>query len=263
MLEIQSLVARHGYVTALHGIDLQVIDHELLAIIGANGAGKSTLLGFLAGIYPASGGRLLLDGRDITGLSAAARVQAGITLVPERRQLFNSLTVEDNLLLGAYHRRRRDRSRMGMDAAEIMEFFPALQGREKEIAGNLSGGLQQMAAIARGMMARPRILMLDEPSVGLAPMIMREIMELLKKLRDQGTTVVLVEQNARAALRIADRAYVLERGQAVLEGNSAELQRHPRVQQAYLGRQTAPGRNDINSHSTLTRENGLQAAISV
>ncbi len=236
MLEVQSLAAKHGYVTALHKVDLKLEQHELLAIIGANGAGKSTLMGVLAGIYRPSEGRIILDSSDITSDDTPARVRAGITLVPERRQLFHSLTVKDNLLLGAYHRRRRDKNTIDGEIVQMLEFFPALKGKEKEISGNLSGGLQQMVAIARGMMAKPRILMLDEPSVGLAPMIMKEIMELLVALRDRGTTIVLVEQNVRVALRIADRAYVLERGRSVIDEKSTDLLSHPRVQQAYLGK---------------------------
>jgi len=236
MLEVKNLVTCHGHILALRGVNLRVEEKELVAMIGANGAGKSTLMGTLAGIYRPREGQIIWNGRDITGYNAGQKVRAGITLVPERRQLFDSLSVIDNLLLGAYHRFGRDRSGLRRDIEQILELFPALQGKEYEIAGNLSGGLQQMVAIGRGLMAKPGLLMLDEPSVGLAPLVLDEIMALLQRLKKRGTTILLVEQNARAALRIADRAYVLDRGRCVLDGPSAELSRDPRVQQAYLGK---------------------------
>jgi len=236
MLEVKNLVTCHGHILALRGVNLKVQENELVAMIGANGAGKSTLMGTLAGIYRPQEGQIIWNGQDITAYHAGQKVRAGITLVPERRQLFDSLSVIDNLLLGAYHRFRRNRSEMRRNIEEIMELFPALQGKEYEIAGNLSGGLQQMVAIGRGLMAKPGLLMLDEPSVGLAPLVLEEIMALLQRLKERGTTILLVEQNARAALRIADRAYVLDRGRCVLEGPSEELSRDPRVQQAYLGK---------------------------
>lgn len=236
MLEVRNLVTCHGHILALRGVNLKVEENELVAMIGANGAGKSTLMGTLAGIYTPDEGQIIWNGKDITAHNAGQKVRAGITLVPERRQLFDSLSVIDNLLLGAYHRFSRDRRGIRRDIEEILDLFPALQGKEYEMAGNLSGGLQQMVAIGRGMMARPGLLMLDEPSVGLAPLVLEEIMALLQRLKERGTTILLVEQNARAALRIADRAYVLDRGRCVLDGPSDELSRDPRVQQAYLGR---------------------------
>jgi branched-chain amino acid transport system ATP-binding protein len=236
MLALKSLYTFHGHILALRGVNLEIQPGELVAIIGANGAGKSTLMGTLAGIYSASRGQVLWQGKDIRRYNAAQRVQCGITLVPERRQLFDSLNVIDNLLLGAYHRYGNDRSRLRKDIEEIMALFPALEGKERELAGNLSGGLQQMVAIGRGLMAKPILLMLDEPSVGLAPLVMEEIMSLLLRLKERGTTILLVEQNARAALKIADRAYVLDRGRCVLEGSARDLANDPRVQQAYLGR---------------------------
>ncbi len=235
MLKIDSLVTHHGNILALRGVSLEIQKHELVAIIGANGAGKSTLMGTLAGIYSPSSGKITWQGQDITRNNTAQRVQNGITLVPERRQLFDSMNIIDNLLLGAYHRYGKDRASLRKDIEEIFYLFPALQGKEKELAGNLSGGLQQMVAIGRGLMAKPSLLMLDEPSVGLAPLIMDEIMSLLLRLKERGTTVLLVEQNARAALKIADRAYVLDRGNCVLEGSARDLQKDTRVQQAYLG----------------------------
>lgn len=236
MLKVTDLITYHGHVRALNEASLTVNPGEMIAIIGTNGAGKSTLMGTLAGIYRPSGGRVLLQGRTVTGMDAEKMVAMGVTLVPERRQLFDTLTVIDNLLLGAYHRFYRDRAGMRREIEAILELFPALQGKEYEKAGNLSGGLQQMVAIGRGLMARPSLLMLDEPSVGLAPMVWQEIMGMLTTLRDRGTTILLVEQNARAALRIADRAYVLDRGRCVFSGPSADLARDPRVQAAYLGR---------------------------
>lgn len=235
MLKIDSLVTFHGHIQALRSVSLEIQQHELVAIIGANGAGKSTLMGSLAGIYPCSSGTISWHGQDIAKYSVAQRVAYGITLVPERRQLFDRMNVIDNLLLGAYHRYRKDRAELRKDIEEIFELFPALHGKEKELAGNLSGGLQQMVAIGRGLMAKPSLLMLDEPSVGLAPLVMEEIMSLLFRLKERGTTILLVEQNARAALKIADRAYVLDRGSCVLEGSAKELLKDTRVQQAYLG----------------------------
>lgn len=235
MLNIKSLVTHHGHILALRGVSLEILGNELVAIIGANGAGKSTLMGTLAGVYSPSSGIITWQGQDITRNNAAQRVQNGITLVPERRQLFDSMNVIDNLLLGAYHRYGKDRPSLRKNIEEIFDLFPALQGKEKELAGNLSGGLQQMVAIGRGLMAKPSLLMLDEPSVGLAPLVMEEIMSLLLRLKERGTTILLVEQNARAALKIADRAYVLDRGTCVLEGTARDLLKDTRVQQAYLG----------------------------
>ncbi|MGE5405813.1 MAG: ABC transporter ATP-binding protein [Candidatus Saccharibacteria bacterium] len=238
MLDVQDLVTYHGHILALRRASLKVAPGELVAIIGANGAGKSTLMGTLAGIYTPSRGQIFMDGKDVTGFNAEKMVGHGITLVPERRQLFDTLTVIDNLKLGAYHRYRREKSNLRRDIEEVLELFPALQGKEHELAGNLSGGLQQMVAIGRGVMAKPKLLMLDEPSVGLAPMVLAEIMELLLRLKEKGTTILLVEQNARAALRVADRAYVLDRGRCVLSGSANELLSDQRVQVAYLGRAT-------------------------
>lgn len=188
MLEVKNLVTCHGHILALRGVNLRVEENELVAMIGANGAGKSTLMGTLAGIYTPQKGQIMWNSRDITGCNAGQKVRAGITLVPERRQLFDSLSVIDNLLLGAYHRFSRDRSGIRRDIEQIMELFPALQGKEYETAGNLSGGLQQMVAIGRGLMAKPGLLMLDEPSVGLAPLVLEEIMALLQRLKERGTT---------------------------------------------------------------------------
>lgn len=263
MLRIEGLDVYHGYVQAIRGLSLHVKEGELLAILGANGAGKSTLLGTLAGLHkPAKGNILIRKGdtppaeecpqykkgfkphagecpqwEDITGNAPEKMVRRGISLVPERREIFGSLSVLDNLVLGAYHRYRSGgKGAILNDAREVMEIFPALKGREKEMAGTLSGGLQQMLAIGRALMARSRLLLLDEPSVGLAPLVVREIMSVLARLKQTGVTIVLVEQNTRAALKVADRALVMERGSITLSGSSAELMSNSKVQQAYLGR---------------------------
>lgn len=235
MLEVRDLVTYHGHVKALDEASLNVLPGELVAIIGTNGAGKSTLLGTIAGLYSPRRGSITLDGTDVTAFGAERMVRAGVTLVPERRQLFDSLSVIDNLMLGAYQRYERDKKILARDIEMILDFLPALQGKEYTLAGNLSGGLQQMVAVGRGLMARPRLMMLDEPSVGLAPMVLAEIMEMLHKLKNGGTTILLVEQNARAALKIADRAYVLDRGRCVFSGPSQELANDPRLQATYLG----------------------------
>ena len=236
MLDVVNLQTYHGKIRVLRELSFRLDDGELVAIIGANGAGKSTLLGTLAGIYRLQSGEINFNGKSIVRPVAEEMVRMGISLVPERRQVFESLTVTDNLLLGAYHRYNRDKGRIPKDLQEIMSLFPALQGKERHLAGTLSGGLQQMVAIARGLMAHPKVLMLDEPSVGLAPMIVKEIMGILCNLRERGTTIILVEQNARAALKVADRVYVMERGRMVLTGTAEELLKDPRVEHAYLGK---------------------------
>ncbi len=245
MLEIRNLHAYHGNVPALRGITLTAAKGKLLAIIGPNGAGKSTLLGNVAGLYRPRVGQVHLDGRDLTGHSAEDVVQAGIALVPEGRQVFASLSVRENLILGAYHRYRQARRGLEGELAEIFAIFPRLQERLKQAAGTLSGGEQQMLAIARGLMARPSVLLLDEPSIGLAPLVVKETMEVLARLRDErGVTIVLVEQNARAALKVADQVAVLERGEVAAQGTPAELMADARVLAAYLGKgypSAAPG----------------------
>lgn len=236
MLEIKGLEVCHGWVQALRGLSLQVAKGEMLAVLGSNGAGKSTLLGALAGLYKLKKGDILLDGNSLAGQSPHQIVKQGISLVPERREIFNSLTVIDNLLLGAYHRYRYEKNEVIIDVENIMDLFPALRGRENHPAGTLSGGLQQMLAIGRGLMARPRLLLLDEPSVGLAPLVVREIMATLAELKKTGVTVILVEQNTAAALKVADRALVMERGSIVMSGCPRDMMGNSRIQQAYLGR---------------------------
>lgn len=236
MLRIKSLEVYHGYVQVLRGLSLHAKEGELLAILGANGAGKSTLLETLAGLHRPANGDILLRGKSIAGKPPEYIVRQGISLVPERRGIFHSLSVLDNLMLGAFHRYRRNKEVLSGDVGEILEIFPALKGREREPAGTLSGGLQQMLAIGRGLMARPKILLLDEPSVGLAPMVAREIMSTLARLKNTGVTIILVEQNTRSALKVADRALIMERGRITLSGSSGEIMADSTVQQAYLGR---------------------------
>lgn len=236
MLRIEGLDVFHGYVQAVRGLSLHVKKGELLAVLGANGAGKSTLLGALAGLYRPARGRILFNGKEVTGSSPEKMVRHGISLVPEQREIFASLSVMDNLVLGAFHRFRGNKERVLKEAREILEIFPALKGREKDVAGSLSGGLQQMLAIGRGLMADPKLLLLDEPSVGLAPLVVREIMSTMASLKETGVTIVLVEQNTRAALRVADRAVIMERGSITHGGDSDQMVSDSKVQQAYLGR---------------------------
>ncbi len=230
-LTVAGLVTRRGAVRALDGVDLTVSAGEILAIVGPNGAGKSTLLGTLAGWFAPSAGRVVLAGRDVTGLPAERAVRAGLVLVPERRQMFDALTVERNLELGAY-------AHGGATAAELARvfgLFPRLRERRRQRAGTLSGGEQQMVAIARGLLARPRVLLLDEPSLGLAPQVVAEIFAALAQINAGGTTVVVVEQNARAAFAVADRVALLERGRITAAGDAAGMAADPAITAAYLG----------------------------
>jgi ABC-type branched-subunit amino acid transport system ATPase component len=231
LLVVEGLVARRGAVRALDGVDLSVREGEILAVVGPNGAGKSTLLGTLAGWFAPSAGRVVLAGRDVTGLPAERAVRAGIVLVPERRQMFDALSVARNLELGAY-------AHGGAAPAElerVFALFPRLRERRAQRAGTLSGGEQQMVAIARGLLARPRVLLLDEPSLGLAPQVVAEIFAALARVNADGTTVVVVEQNARAAFAVADRAALLERGRITAGGSAAALAADPAITAAYLG----------------------------
>jgi branched-chain amino acid transport system ATP-binding protein len=231
MLEIRGLEVRYGRIPALHGIDLSVPGSELVALVGANGAGKTTLLRALSGVQPSTGA-IVFDGEDIQALPAEERVALGIVQCPEGRQVFGPLSVEDNLRLGAY---RRGRLSMAASLERVYTLFPSLAERRGEAAGNLSGGQQQMLAIGRALMAEPRLLLLDEPSMGLAPRLVAEIFECIRGLRAAGTPMLLVEQNASAALAIADRGYVLEAGRIVLGGTGAELLADGSVREAYLG----------------------------
>ncbi|HET7525778.1 MAG TPA: ABC transporter ATP-binding protein [Burkholderiaceae bacterium] len=229
MLEVRALGARYGRIPALDDVDLRVGAGELVALVGANGAGKTTLLRTISGVQPASAGAIGFDGQEITTASARRRVQLGIVQVPEGRQVFEPLSVHDNLRLGAF-------ARGAPEATDtVFALFPALLEKRQHAAGTLSGGQQQMLAIGRALMAQPRLLLLDEPSMGLAPRLVAEIFAHIAALKARGTTVLLVDQNARAALGVADRGYVMEAGRIVLEGAAADLLRNPQVQQAYMG----------------------------
>ena len=237
LLETKNVSTFYGQIQALDEVDLQVGEGEIVAIIGANGAGKTTLLNTLCGVHPSREGGVIFCDQDITRLPAERIVRLGISHVPERRQVFGTMSTLDNLILGAYHRYGKEKKEnIEADMEYVFDLFPILKERQKQMAGTLSGGEQQMLAIGRGLMAKPKLLLLDEPSLGLAPLLVREIFRVMADLREHGTTILLVEQNARAALRIADRAYVLETGTVALEGTAEELLADERVQSAYLGK---------------------------
>ncbi|MEW6726402.1 ABC transporter ATP-binding protein [Desulforudis sp. 1088] len=235
MLTARALTVYRGAIRALSDVSFEVKSGEVLVILGANGAGKSTLLGSIAGLYPPADGEIIFDGRMLNGLAPEVVVRLGISLVPENRELFPSLSVRDNLLLGAYHRYRLDKNNLDRDLSTVLHLFPGLQEKVNLPASTLSGGLQQMVAIGRALMAKPRLLLMDEPSIGLAPLVVREIMATVRSLKDDGHTIVLVEQNARAALPIADRVMVLEQGRITFCGEPGELARSGSLQHAYLG----------------------------
>ncbi|MBN1438514.1 MAG: ABC transporter ATP-binding protein [Anaerolineales bacterium] len=237
MLTVEQLSAFYGRIQALDEVTLRVAEGEIVAVIGSNGAGKSTLMNAISGLIPSRGGRILFAGQPITNLRADRIVRLGISQVPERRQIFSTMSVEDNLILGAYHRFGRDgRKAVERDLQSVFDIFPRLRERIHQTAGTLSGGEQQMLALGRGWMAKPKLLLMDEPSLGLAPLMAREIFRVSGQLRERGTTILLVEQNAHAALDLADRAYVLESGRVTFEGKASELGSDERVQKAYLGR---------------------------
>ena len=233
LLEVRGIDVFYGNVQALWGVSFDVTEGQIVTVIGANGAGKSTTLKTLAGLMKPKTGTVLFGGRDVTGFAPFELVEQGLVLIPEARQLWPAMTVLENLELGAYGRRaRRDRART---LESVFAMFPHLKERVRQNAGTLSGGEQQMCAIGRGLMARPKLLLLDEPALGLAPMLVREVFTSLKTIRDQGVTVVLVEQNVSHALAIADRAFVLETGRITLSGPARELARDRRVRDSYLG----------------------------
>jgi len=233
LLEVRGIDVFYGNVQALWGVSFDVTEGQIVTVIGANGAGKSTTLKTLAGLMKPKTGTVLFGGRDVAGLAPFELVEQGLVLIPEARQLWPAMTVLENLELGAYGRRaRRDRART---LESVFAMFPHLKERVRQNAGTLSGGEQQMCAIGRGLMARPKLLLLDEPALGLAPMLVREVFISLKTIRDQGVTVVLVEQNVSHALAIADRAFVLETGRITLSGPARELARDRRVRDSYLG----------------------------
>jgi len=234
MLKLDSVKVAYGAIQAVKGVSLQVRKGEVVTIIGANGAGKSTLLKSIAGLEPVSGGRILIDGQDCTDIPAHRRVELGAAMTPEGRGVFADQTVRENLLLGAYSRRK---DKAAVAAAIDREFvrFPRLKERQDQLSGTLSGGEQQMLAISRALMSEPRLLLLDEPSLGLAPLIIKDIFAAIRQLRESGLTILLVEQMAKQALGVADRAYVLETGYITLEGSGRELLDNPKVKAAYLG----------------------------
>jgi branched-chain amino acid transport system ATP-binding protein len=234
MLKLESVKVSYGAIEAVKGVSLEVRAGEVVTIIGANGAGKSTLLKAVAGLEPVNEGRILIDGKDCTHMAAYERVQVGVAMSPEGRGVFADQTVRENLLLGAYTRRK---DATAVEAAVQREFkrFPRLRERQDQLSGTLSGGEQQMLAISRALMSEPRLLLLDEPSLGLAPLIIKDIFNAIRQLRESGLTILLVEQMAKQALGVADRAYVLETGRITLEGRGRELLDHPQVRAAYLG----------------------------
>ncbi|MES2076230.1 MAG: ABC transporter ATP-binding protein [Pseudomonadota bacterium] len=232
LLAVEGLTSHYGRIQALHGIDLEIGQGQLVALVGANGAGKTTLLRAISGVQPISGGSIRFGTDEIARVSADRRVRAGICQVPEGRQVFGPMSVEDNLRLGAFTRPKED---LAGDMERMYQLFPILKEKRLLLAGTLSGGQQQMLAMARALMGRPKLLLLDEPSMGLAPLLIAEIFRIVKSLRDQGITIFLVEQNARAALSIADVGYVIETGAITLSGPGPELLDNEQVQSAYLG----------------------------
>ena len=237
LLEVEGVVAGYGRVQVLHGVSLAVRRGEIVTLNGPNGAGKTTLLNAIMGLIAARAGRIQLRARDLAGAGPERMVHLGVGYVPERRQIFASMTVLDNLWLGAYHRlARKHKRRILQDMERVFGIFPILRERERQVAGTLSGGQQQMLALGRALMAQPDLLLLDEPSLGLAPLVVAEIMRVIAELRRNGMTVLLVEQNAKAALAIADRGYVMEGGRIALEGRAEDLLADERVRRSYLGR---------------------------
>ena len=237
MLRIKNLHTYYGRIKALDNVSLHVREGEIVSLIGANGAGKTTTLNTISGIIPSRKGEILFRGKKINGLSAEKIVAGGISQVPEGRQIFAPLTVVENLQLGAYLRyKKKEADAIEKDLEWVFQLFPRLRERIGQIAGTLSGGEQQMLAIGRALMARPKMLLLDEPSMGLAPLVVKDIMKTISALRDEGLTVLIVEQNARASLKISDRGYVLETGRVLIEGSSGDLLDDGDVKRAYLGK---------------------------
>ena len=234
ILEVEDLSVRYGGMSAVNGVSLQVGAGEIATVIGPNGAGKTTLLNAIMGVHPGDGA-VRLRGADLHGRSVEARVRSGLSLVPEKRELFTTLSVEDNLQLGAFRFRSEGRRAMARALGDVYTLFPRLAERRGQHAGTLSGGERQMLAMGRALMARPDVLMLDEPSLGLAPLIVQEVFRIIVELRARGRAILLVEQNARAALQVADHGYVLETGRVVLRGESAQLAADDRVAATYLG----------------------------
>ena len=233
MLTLQDVRVHYGAIQAVKGISLEVRERELVTIVGANGAGKTTTLRTISGIYRPTTGSMIFEGRNLATLPSHEIVALGISQAPEGRQIFGSLSVRDNLMLGAT--RRADRAGIAQELDYLVSLFPVLGERMNQSGGTLSGGEQQMLAIARALMAKPRLLLLDEPSLGLAPMLVNRIFAVISRLKETGVTILLVEQNARKALEIADRAYVMETGRVILEGDARVLAANPEIEKAYLG----------------------------
>ena len=238
LLEVHDLHAGYGRAEVLSGLDFELAQGQVVTVIGPNGAGKSTTLGALMGVLP-SRGRIVFDGQDLAGSTLEDRVMLGLALVPEKRELFGTMPVEDNLILGGYRAMKLRVPHWQREIERVFELFPRLKERRAQLAGTLSGGERQMLAVGRALMSAPTLLMLDEPSLGLAPLVVREIFRIIQRLREQGTTILLVEQNARAALEVADHGYVLETGSIALQGPAAELADDPRVIETYLGASAA------------------------
>ena len=233
LLELENAVLNYGKIEALHGISLEVAEGEVVSLIGANGAGKTSTMRALSGVRGLASGKVVFDGEDVTKLRADQRMRKGLVLTPEGRGIFPGMTVSENLNMGAYT--RRDKEAIDQDFERVFGLFPRMSERRKQVAGTLSGGEQQMLAIGRALMSRPKLLMLDEPSMGLAPMLIAQIFDIISEIAEQGTTILVVEQNAKQALSRSDRAYVLETGSIVKTGTGAALLDDPTVREAYLG----------------------------
>ncbi|MBC8536199.1 ABC transporter ATP-binding protein [Feifania hominis] len=233
MLQVKNLNVTYGAIHAVHDVSLEVRDGEIVSLIGANGAGKTTILHTITGLKRPRGGHILFDGQSLQTMDAFKIVRLGMAHVPEGRQIFAQMTVAENLDMGAYA--RRDKEQVAKDLEAVYTRFPRLRERQRQNAGTLSGGEQQMLAIGRALMSKPRILLMDEPSMGLSPLLVKDIFKIIQELNQSGITILLVEQNAKMALSIADRAYVLETGRIVMEGNAADLLSDEKVKKAYLG----------------------------
>ena len=233
LLELDKLEVAYGGIHAVKGIDLVVRQGELVCLIGANGAGKTTTLKGITGLQPVKAGRIVYDGNDVTGKPAFQLVRKGLSMVPEGRGVFGALTIEENLAMGAYS--RRDRKQIRQDVERVFGLFPRLKERARQTAGTLSGGEQQMLAMARAIMSRPKLLLLDEPSMGLAPLMVQKVFETVLAISGEGVTILLIEQNAKLALEVSNRGYVMESGTITLSGNARDLLSNPKVREAYLG----------------------------
>ncbi|MGX6443255.1 ABC transporter ATP-binding protein [Neobacillus sp. K501] len=236
MLKVTGIETFYSKIQALKGVSLDVEQGKIVTILGANGAGKTTTMKTIAGLIKPKNGTIEFQGENVTGLRPDQLVKKGIALVPEGRAILSGMSVMENLEMGAYHRNDKE---IGKDIEEVMNHFPILKERKNQLGGTLSGGQQQMLAIARAILSRPKLLLLDEPSMGLAPLIVADIFKIIREIKDSGTTVLLVEQNAKQALKIADYGYVLETGKVIMKGNAKDLLKDPRIVEAYLGRKSS------------------------